>query len=65
MQLRVLQHLPGAASIRDRAGRYTYVNGAWENALGLKAEDVLGKPYYAVLDAPDGFRARIRMVLVK
>ncbi|HYH42293.1 MAG TPA: EAL domain-containing protein, partial [Burkholderiales bacterium] len=45
-----MQHLPGRASIRDRDGRYTYVNGLWQASFGLRAEDVVGKPYYEVLD---------------
>jgi diguanylate cyclase (GGDEF)-like protein/PAS domain S-box-containing protein len=44
-----MQHLPGRASIRDRQGRYTYVNGLWQESSGLRAEDVIGKPYYEVL----------------
>ena len=43
-------HLPGRASIRDLEGRYTYVNGLWQDAFALKAEDVVGKRYDEVLD---------------
>ncbi len=39
-----MQHVPGRASIRDLAGRYTYVNEAWTDAFDLKAEDVIGRP---------------------
>ena len=46
-----MQHLPARASIRDREGRYTYVNEVWERANELKAEDVMGRPYTDVLDA--------------
>lgn len=44
-----MQHLPARASIRDRDGRYTYVNEVWERANGLRAEDVLGHPYTEIL----------------
>src|SRR3954470_12696487 len=46
-----MQHLPARASIRDRDGRYTYVNEVWEHAMGLSASDVIGRPYYEVWDA--------------
>jgi diguanylate cyclase (GGDEF)-like protein/PAS domain S-box-containing protein len=46
-----MQHLPARASIRDVEGRYTYVNEVWEEAMGLSARDVVGKPYTAVWDA--------------
>jgi diguanylate cyclase (GGDEF)-like protein/PAS domain S-box-containing protein len=47
-----MEHLPGRASIRDAEGRYTYVNGAWQEFFGLAAHDVVGKAYHAVL-APE------------
>lgn len=46
-----MQHLPGHASIRDPHGRYTYVNDLWQEANGLDAQEVIGRPYHAVLDA--------------
>ncbi len=45
-----MEHLPGRASIRDAEGCYTYVNGAWQEFFGLAAQDVVGKPYDAVLN---------------
>lgn len=38
-----MQHLPGAAYIKDDQGRYLYVNEYVDRVLGLKPEDVLGK----------------------
>jgi diguanylate cyclase (GGDEF)-like protein/PAS domain S-box-containing protein len=46
-----MRHLPARASIRDLEGRYTYVNEVWEDAVGLTARDVVGKPYTEVWDA--------------
>jgi diguanylate cyclase (GGDEF)-like protein/PAS domain S-box-containing protein len=46
-----MQHLPGHASIRDLHGRYTYVNDLWQEANGLDARDVIGRPYDPMLDA--------------
>jgi diguanylate cyclase (GGDEF)-like protein/PAS domain S-box-containing protein len=49
-----MQHLPARASIRDLDGRYTYVNEVWEAAHGVKASDVIGKPYTDVWDPARG-----------
>ena len=38
-----MQHLPGAAYIKDDQGRYLYVNEYVDRVLGFKPEDVLGK----------------------
>ncbi len=38
-----MQHLPGAAYIKDDQGRYLYVNEYVDRVMGLKPEDVLGK----------------------
>lgn len=45
-----MEHLPGRASIRDLDGRYTYVNHAWEEASGFKAEEVIGRTFREVSD---------------
>ena len=46
-----MQHLPARASIRDLEGRYTFVNGNWERAMGIGAAGVLGRLYGEVLPA--------------
>jgi PAS domain S-box-containing protein len=38
-----MRHLPAVAVIRDREGRYVYMNEAWEEAMGLRREDYVGK----------------------
>lgn len=38
-----LDHLPGPAFVRDRGGRYVFVNRAWEELIGLPREKVFGK----------------------
>ncbi|HEV7803032.1 MAG TPA: EAL domain-containing protein [Burkholderiales bacterium] len=46
-----MQHLPARASIRDKEGHYTYVNEVWEQAVGLTAQEVVGRLYSDVWDA--------------
>ena len=36
-----MRYLPGAAFIQDRAGRYQFVNRAWEEIHGLRMADVV------------------------
>jgi PAS domain S-box-containing protein len=38
-----MQHLPGAAFIKDPEGRYAYVNETWEATFRRRREDWLGK----------------------
>lgn len=38
-----LDHLPGPAFVRDRDGRYVFVNRAWEELIGLPRKEVIGK----------------------
>lgn len=38
-----LDHLPGPAFVRDREGRYLFVNRAWESLIGLSRKEVLGR----------------------
>jgi PAS domain S-box-containing protein len=38
-----MEHLPGSAVMRDLAGRYVFVNEAWEGILEKRREDCLGK----------------------
>jgi diguanylate cyclase (GGDEF)-like protein/PAS domain S-box-containing protein len=38
-----MRHLPGAAFMKDRTGRYCYVNGTWEKLTGKTSAEVLGK----------------------
>ncbi len=39
----VLDQLPDGLTLVDRADRFTYVNGAWENFVGVAAAQALGK----------------------
>ena len=39
----VLENINSAVYVKDRNGVYTFVNGDWERAIGLKRSDVLGK----------------------
>jgi len=39
----VLDHIAAVVYLKDATGRYLLVNKAWESALGLKAEDTIGK----------------------
>lgn len=45
-----MRHLPGRASIRDEAGRYTYVNECWQETCGKSADEVVGRSYDEVWD---------------
>jgi PAS domain S-box-containing protein len=38
-----MKHLPGSAIMRDREGRFLFVNEAWEDALGRRQGESLGK----------------------
>ncbi|MBM4287133.1 MAG: PAS domain S-box protein [Deltaproteobacteria bacterium] len=38
-----MKHLPGSAIMRDRQGRFLFVNESWEKILGRKAGESLGK----------------------
>ncbi len=38
-----MKHLPGSAIMRDRAGRFLFVNEAWEKTLGRRPGESLGK----------------------
>lgn len=38
-----LDHLPGPAFVRDREGRYLFVNRAWEELMGLTRREVIGR----------------------
>ena len=38
-----MRHLPGVAVMRDREGRYLFMNEAWEEAMQLDRADLLGK----------------------
>ena len=38
-----MQHLPGAAYMKDLAGRYTYVSPGVERVIGKKADAILGR----------------------
>jgi len=38
-----MRYLPGAASIKDRQGRYRFVNRSWEEMTGRKSADVLDR----------------------
>ncbi len=38
-----MEHLPGVAFLKDAAGRYLYVNGGFEQLLGLPRAEYLGK----------------------
>ncbi len=38
-----MRHLPGVAVMRDRDGRYLFMNEAWEEAMQLKRSDFVGK----------------------
>lgn len=39
----VLENLQSSVYVKDREGKYTYVNSEWEEVIGLKKSDVLGK----------------------
>lgn len=59
-----MQYLPGAASIKDRQGRYVFANNAAARALNVMPEDLLGKTDAAfmadaVASAVQGFDARV------
>jgi PAS domain S-box-containing protein len=38
-----MRHLPGSAIMRDREGRFLFVNEAWEKTLGRRPGESLGK----------------------
>ncbi|MGC8763753.1 MAG: PAS domain S-box protein [Acidobacteriota bacterium] len=38
-----LDHLPGPAFVRDREGRYVFVNRAWEELIGISRKEAMGK----------------------
>lgn len=38
-----LDHLPGPAFVRDREGRYLFVNRAWEELIGLSRKEAVGR----------------------
>jgi diguanylate cyclase (GGDEF)-like protein/PAS domain S-box-containing protein len=49
-----MRHLPGAAFIKDRAGRYQFVNDTWLQITDRKPEEVIGRTdaeLWADLDA--------------
>jgi diguanylate cyclase (GGDEF)-like protein/PAS domain S-box-containing protein len=53
-----MEHLPGRASIRDREGHYTYVNGPWQECFALESVDVIGQHYDVVLGPQIGADVR-------
>ncbi|MGA9752692.1 MAG: PAS domain S-box protein [Acidobacteriota bacterium] len=48
-----MRYLPAVAFLRDRDGRYVYVNEAWERYSGMTAAQVLGKSAGDVLPADE------------
>ena len=38
-----MRHLPGSAIMRDREGRFVFVNESWEKTLGRRPGESLGK----------------------
>jgi diguanylate cyclase (GGDEF)-like protein/PAS domain S-box-containing protein len=38
-----MDHLPGRASMRDREGRYLFINNTWQQVFGLSAEVTVGR----------------------
>lgn len=41
---------PAVTWIKDKDGRYLYMNKAWEEAFGFKNEDLIGKTEFELLD---------------
>jgi PAS domain S-box-containing protein len=48
----VFDSLPIGLAMRDLQGRYVFVNRAWENFVGARREDVIGKTVYDRTDRP-------------
>ena len=60
-----MENLPGLAWIKDTAGRYVYLNGAFERAFDVKLVDWKGKTDFEVWPRPvaNQFTANDRQVL--
>lgn len=48
----LLEHIPVPVSVSDAEDRYQLVNSAWEDSVGHKREEVLGRSPAEVLSAP-------------
>ncbi len=44
-----MENLPGPAFMKDREGRYLYVNRQFAEALGLRIEDLIGKTLFEMV----------------
>ena len=51
-----MRHLPAVVVIRDLEGRYVYMNEAWEVAMDLHREDLLGKTPFECFPRADAER---------
>ena len=51
-----MSYLPAVAVMRDPQGRYVYMNEAWERAMALRREDLIGQTPYDCFPAKDASR---------
>ncbi len=61
----ILEHMPAIAFVKDRGGRYLFVNRLFETHLGVTAEHALGKTDHEMFPVviADGFVAHDQSVL--
>ena len=61
----LLAHTPSVVFIKDRHGRFEFINRAYEILYGVRSEDVVGKTDYDIFpkEIADAFRANDRTVM--